>query len=136
MKFAKYRLPVISWMGIIFYFSSRYKLQVSEVYLIQFLFFKNLHVIEYIILYVLVFRAFKNTRNVPNWQNWYQAFLLSVLYAISDEIHQVFVPTREGRMRDVGIDTLGITISWFILWKYLPKAPKILKVWAKKLDLI
>lgn len=28
-------------------------------------------------------------------------------YAVTDEIHQIFVPGREGRIFDVGIDSLG-----------------------------
>ncbi len=33
--------------------------------------------------------------------------LLSMLYACSDEIHQIFVPGRAGRISDVLIDTAG-----------------------------
>jgi len=29
-------------------------------------------------------------------------------YAVTDEIHQLFVPDRSGRILDVGIDTLGV----------------------------
>lgn len=32
---------------------------------------------------------------------------ICVLYAVSDEIHQLFVPGREGRLLDVGIDSAG-----------------------------
>ncbi len=35
------------------------------------------------------------------------AFVLTVLYAISDELHQATVPDRTGRPLDVGIDAVG-----------------------------
>ncbi len=35
------------------------------------------------------------------------SFGICVLYAVSDEVHQLFVPGREGRLLDVGIDTAG-----------------------------
>ena len=35
-------------------------------------------------------------------------FLTGVLYAVSDEIHQTFVPGRAGQIRDVLIDSCGV----------------------------
>lgn len=34
-------------------------------------------------------------------------FILCLLYAISDEVHQLFVPERACRLFDVGVDALG-----------------------------
>ena len=48
-----------------------------------------------------------------------------VCYAISDELHQFFVPERSAKLLDVGIDTLGIitgVIIYFVLRKSLEKA--------------
>ena len=45
-------------------------------------------------------------------------------YAISDELHQFFVPERSARLFDVGIDTLGVitgVIIYFVLRKCLEK---------------
>ena len=50
---------------------------------------------------------------------------LGVCYAISDELHQFFVPDRSAKLFDVGIDTLGINtgvIIYFVLRKCLEKA--------------
>ncbi len=41
------------------------------------------------------------------------AVLISVLYGISDEIHQAFVPGRTPRLLDVGMDALG---AWGAIW--------------------
>ena len=38
-------------------------------------------------------------------------FIIGVLYAVSDEIHQLFVPGRAGQLRDVLIDSAGILIG-------------------------
>ena len=37
-------------------------------------------------------------------------------YAITDEIHQFFVPGRSARVFDVGIDTLGVVTGVLIYW--------------------
>jgi VanZ family protein len=39
------------------------------------------------------------------------AVLLAALYAVSDEIHQVFVPGRGASVRDVLIDTVGASLG-------------------------
>ena len=43
--------------------------------------------------------------------------LVGILYAISDEIHQLFVPGRSGRAVDVIIDSLGVLtgIAFFLI---------------------
>ncbi len=51
------------------------------------------------------------------WSHWARcAFssLLSVAYAVSDEIHQHYVPNRSGNLDDVIIDTIGAAIGIFI----------------------
>lgn len=39
-----------------------------------------------------------------------------VLYAVSDEIHQYFVPDRACRIFDVGVDTLGCLTGGLCFW--------------------
>lgn len=39
------------------------------------------------------------------------SFVISVLYAVSDEVHQYFVPGRAARIYDVGFDALGVVIG-------------------------
>ena len=71
---------------------------------------KAAHIIEFCILgalwcgyfYVLPKVSFKPTT---------AAFTVSVLYAVSDEVHQYFVPGRAARWYDVCFDTLGIIIG-------------------------
>ncbi len=46
------------------------------------------------------------------------ALLLSILYAASDEIHQLFVPGRDGNVKDVLIDTAGAGAG-ILVWRFL-----------------
>jgi VanZ family protein len=115
-------IPPLLWMALIFALSSRHSVTVSSEYVLNFLFFKTLHVMEYAVLYALVYRAS---------DNFLSSFIITILYAVSDELHQTLVPTREGKLRDVIIDALGATLAWHTLRQLLPKAPKKLKNWAK-----
>ena len=65
---------------------------------------KAAHLVEYAILFLLANRAFRNGR---------RAWIFCVVYAVTDEFHQTFVPYRSGRPMDVGIDALGAGLAWF-----------------------
>jgi VanZ family protein len=110
--------PVVVWMVLIFILSGRRSVSVSPDYWLNFLFFKMFHILEYAVLYILTYRVTKNPIT---------SFIIVILYAGSDEVHQLFVPTREGRVRDVIIDTLGAVLSWISITKLLPKSPKKLR---------
>jgi len=43
------------------------------------------------------------------------AATLAVLYGISDEVHQSFVPTREATVFDVAVDALGVAATYALL---------------------
>jgi VanZ family protein len=134
--FFKYWLPLLAWMGVIFYFSSRQRVSVSPEYFLNFLFFKTLHVLEYAMMFFLSYRAFgTTTRSDPRLWRYALAYMFVILYAVSDEIHQTFVPTREGRLRDVIIDALGAIIAWLTIERLLPKMPIKLRKLAGALDL-
>lgn len=116
-----YWLPPIIWMTTIFYLSSKLRVTVTGKFLFDFFFFKMLHVIEYAILYFLLFRAFYSINNQQltiNKKLLYPIFF-SILYSISDEVHQTFVPTREGKIRDILIDNLGILLMYIYIKKHL-----------------
>jgi VanZ family protein len=120
-------------MGIIFFFSSRASVEISPDNIVNFLFFKTLHLMEYAVLFALFFRAIKYSFPREKSIYWYACALgLIICYACTDEIHQLFVPTREGRLRDVIIDGLGAGIAWITIQQLLPKAPKKLRAQARK----
>lgn len=55
------------------------------------------------------------------------AVALSVVYAITDEIHQLFVPGRSGRVTDVLIDSIGclLGVLFFSFLQYVIKNRKL-----------
>lgn len=131
MKQFRFWLPVVLWMGVIFLFSSRQKIAVTDSYIASFLFFKTLHLIEYAFLYTVTYRAVKNTLQVNKGWVWVLPFCITTLYAVSDEIHQTYIPTREGKPRDAIIDMFGAAIAWISLQQLVPKMPKKLKTLAR-----
>jgi VanZ family protein len=69
---------------------------------------KGAHAFEYFILGLLLLRTFQmGTRREWTWRLSFFALLGVLLWAIGDEFHQSFVPTRGASIRDVAIDTTG-----------------------------
>lgn len=66
---------------------------------------KAAHMTEYAVLSILLYI----------WlEKWKSAIAFSALYAASDELHQLFVPGRAGRLGDVMIDSAGAILGVFI----------------------
>lgn len=112
-----YWAPPLLWMGFIFFLSSRQKISVTHTYASDFAIFKTLHMIEYAILFFLLFRAAYSLRKSLYNSNLF-AMICSILFAASDEIHQLFVATRQGTVRDIFIDTIGIIIMYIVVRKF------------------
>jgi len=104
--------PLIHWIAP--------SLSESSVARIVFLTRKCAHVTEYAVLALLFWRALrKPKRNDPRPWKWHEATLPVLfvgLYAATDEIHQLFVPNREGKFADVIIDTAGALLGIFLVW--------------------
>jgi VanZ family protein len=94
-------LPVVAWAGLIFALSSIPDLGTGlggwDLVLR-----KAAHVAEYAILGALLTRAV-----VSPWA----AFALGTLYALTDELHQHFVPGRQASVLDVLIDAAGVAVG-------------------------
>lgn len=135
MLFFGYWLPVLLWMTTIFVLSSQHSVRVAPEYWLNFAFFKMLHLIEYMTLFTLSYRAMAAT--YPKRKRWWGiiAFLIAFGYGASDEIHQIFTPSREPTVRDVIIDATGAALIWYYLCTQLQKAPKLLRSWARRLDI-
>lgn len=71
---------------------------------------KNAHFIIYLVLGVLVINAL-NVSGIDGRRGIVLALSICILYAISDEVHQLFVPGRSGEVRDVIIDTAGSSVG-------------------------
>ena len=71
---------------------------------------------EYFILASLLMRALRNQfLSQSRSARWICCVLLTTLYALSDEWHQSFVPSRTASLADVMIDSLGTICGalWF-----------------------
>lgn len=112
-------LPVITWAVLIFALSSIKTPKVSEFFVGDFIAKKLAHLSEYAILFALIMRA---TRG-----KWAWSYLLTILYAISDEAHQSLVPGRTATVIDLGFDISGANIAAYILWKLKQLRQKKLK---------
>ena len=88
--------------------------------LVQFTVRKTGHLAEYAVLALLLWRALRQP--VPgdprpwSWRVAARALLLALCYAATDEFHQTFVPSRDGTVTDVLLDTLGAALGLGLLW--------------------
>lgn len=128
---------VVLWMTVIYYFSSQpggmssqvslgvtemlfravayvFRLSVEAVggYVGRYhlLMRKVAHGGLYFVLALLVLSALVRSR-VTGRKLYLVAFLFCVLYAVSDEVHQLFVPGRGGQVLDVVIDSAGAFVG-------------------------
>ena len=88
-------MSILNWMGI----------TISEALLRTFA-----HMLEFMGLALLLFNAIYAT-----WENKLTsvfAFSGTVLYAITDEIHQIFVPDRAFQLSDILVDSTGALIGF------------------------
>jgi VanZ family protein len=72
---------------------------------------KLLHAIGYAVLGVLALRAFHGGFERLRWEATLYAALTVVLWGISDEIHQSFVPGRDASPWDVVADAVGFGLA-------------------------
>lgn len=117
--------PVLVWSGLIFWLSGIPNLELSEGPS-DFWLRKTAHMVVYAGLFLLVYRALiRDSFKIWRPKLVMLAFGLTVLYGMSDELHQSFVPTRNGNWFDVGIDALGATLAaiglawWGWWWRVL-----------------
>ncbi len=98
-------------MVFIFVASSRSHVQASETPLYNFIILKTLHASGYALLTLT--NAYALSQSGMKNRSWLIAALLALAYSISDELHQQFIPTRSGSVRDIGIDLIGIiSVYW------------------------
>lgn len=76
---------------------------------LQFITRKSAHFIAYMILGILATSLTLKINKINKKPQF--ALLICVLYAISDEIHQLFVPGRSSQFRDVLIDSAGSCVG-------------------------
>ncbi len=98
-------LPVVLWAGLIFGLSSIPDLGTGlggwDLALR-----KIAHAAEYAVLGALLLRALGRELT---------AVAIGIAYAVTDEVHQAFVPGRHGAALDVVIDAVGVLVGVYVL---------------------
>ena len=107
-------VPPLALMGVIFLLSAQPNLS-SGLGVIDLVGRKLVHVGEFALLCALWWRALR-TVATPRWALG-AATAITIAYAITDELHQSFVPTRNGAALDVAIDATGALLAAVALWR-------------------
>lgn len=77
---------------------------------IEFFIRKGAHITEYLILGFLIYRAFWSTR-LSEVKVLVFSILFAIIYAASDEFHQMFTSNRTPHLEDVILDSIGAIIG-------------------------
>ena len=138
-KFSRYWLPLLLWAGAIFTGSTDVlstnntssfldpliywllpHLGAETADAIMHVIRKGGHLMEYAVLAVLCWRALRQPVRGDTrpwgWREAGLALVIAALYAVSDEFHQSFVPSRTASAWDVLIDTCGAAAGLLIVW--------------------
>lgn len=89
------------------------KLAPSLVETLSFIVRKCAHMSEYALLCILWVLYMKEARFSKAYM---LAYGLTVIYAVSDEMHQLFVPGRSAQLSDVCIDACGAAIGLMLIY--------------------
>ena len=114
---------VALWMGVIYYFSSQSSFALLDRVWQPSLVSISAHFLEYALLAALLWHALRSSPALAG-RAASLAFVLAVLYAISDEFHQSFVPGRYPDVRDVLVDAAGALMAVLLLrWRARRRSP-------------
>lgn len=129
IKVNKYKILLIIFMGIIFTLSSIPNLKSNIPGVSDLILRKGAHFTEYFILMFLCIKSFyKDIKKDLKFDcKLGFCFAFCSLYSLSDEIHQLFVPTRHFALFDYGIDNLGLIACLICLFIYKKKHNKLLE---------
>ena len=126
-------VPLVLVMGTIYYLSSQSRLIDFEEGVGDVAFYKSAHFIAYAILAWLWWRALTAKRRLT-WGLLGSAFVLTGLYGVSDEVHQLYVPGRHGQIFDVMVDLSGAFVMLLALRRvsWLRKFPENVTLFSTK----
>jgi VanZ family protein len=141
LKIYIYWVVVALYLGLIFYFSGQngetsHKVSSGLLHYISYaallfpegfvdffyssfknheLFLRKLaHFTEYLILAIIFYKALM-VSNVKVKKSYIITLGFCFFYAVTDEVHQIFVPGRAFGIKDILIDTLGATLGLIII---------------------
>jgi VanZ family protein len=107
-------LAVGIWMGLIYYLSSQSSFAIFDLAWQRDVLGVAAHFMEYAVLAALLWLALRSVSSLARFA-LPGAFVLAVLFAISDEWHQSFVPGRYPDVWDVLVDALGAAVALWLV---------------------
>jgi VanZ family protein len=124
-KRLEYWIPALLWAAVILSASSEVfsaehsahwlsriiKLPPREFAVVHFLIRKLAHLTEYAVLGGLLFRALRGDEDGWRMRWAVTAVALAACVAVTDEWHQLYVPSRTGSGWDVVLDTVGAALA-------------------------
>ena len=133
--------PVILWMSVIFMGSTDlgssrrtsriigpilrwFYAEVSDevILAVQAVLRKSAHVLVYAVLAALIWRARRAARGEKlaesgwSWGEMWGIVGFCAFYAVTDELHQSMVQSRQGSPWDVGFDSVGAVGAMLMIW--------------------
>jgi len=102
---------VFGWMGVIYWLSDQSQLIPSTNPLLAQTIAALGHVIFFGILYILFTHAIKASYKINPITLFKMGIVFILLYGLSDEYHQSFVPGRDANILDVGLDLVGSVLA-------------------------
>lgn len=112
MRGAPRRALLLAWMAGIFYLSHQPSLPSIPLFPFQ---DKVFHLVEFFVLGLLI--AWNS--DIVRGHRMATAALLGLACALTDEVHQAFVPGRDCSPADLAADFLGVVLALFIFRKRL-----------------
>lgn len=129
------RILPLGYMAFIWYLSSQSSGAVVNFSFYDSLIKESLHLVEFALLYALLVLALLTWGELSPRGNKI-ALVIAVLYALLDEFHQYFVPSRSATVTDLIKDFLGIAVVWYLIKKnYFAQQPTRLGGWLRKITL-
>ena len=107
-------LSVLAWGSVILFIGTVKTVPLVEGELIRLFVRKAIHMAEYAIFGLLLYRAVADHGRPFSPGRAAIALLMTVAFAAIDEWRQTFIPMRSGQITDVGIDGIGAGLGLLI----------------------
>jgi VanZ family protein len=90
--------------------------------------YKSAHMVAYGILAWLYLRVL-SVHFAPSTTLRVVSIIAAMVYGLTDEYHQTFVPGRDGKLTDVGVDTVGacgaMVVDWWLACRRLRREQSV-----------
>ena len=111
---SRFLVPFLLWMNP--------HISFKTIMFIQLIVRKCGHLTEYAILVTLLWRVLRHhwqRVRTDFWRPATVALVMAVIFAMTDEFHQSFFPSRTATVHDVLIDTMGAIAGLLICWMFV-----------------